>query len=138
MGPPFSGRIAEMFLYVEHSHITNLTQKHGIVNYCSYVDILIMFDPNHSHIQKILNDFNSLHPKLRFTAERRLHEKLLRPINTQNTHRPENRYLQKTHIQTPSYRSSPTTLYNTNMPPSDTCETGSNPTTYRKGNINKN
>jgi len=32
-------------------------------------DILIVFDPNHSNIQMILIDFNSLHPKLRFTAE---------------------------------------------------------------------
>ena len=32
-------------------------------------DILVIFDPNHSDIQEIINDFNSLHPKLRFTAE---------------------------------------------------------------------
>jgi len=70
MGAPFSGLIAEIFLqYIEHSHLTNLTQKHKIINYCRYVDdILIIFDPNHSDIQ-IINDFNSLHPKLRFMAE---------------------------------------------------------------------
>jgi len=32
-------------------------------------DILIIFDPKHSDIHKILYDFNSLHPKLRFMAE---------------------------------------------------------------------
>jgi len=71
MGAPSSGLIAEMFLQqIEHSHLTNLTQKHKIINYCRYVDdILIIFDPNHSDIQEILDDFNSLHPKLRFTAE---------------------------------------------------------------------
>ena len=47
-----------------------MTQKHKIINYCRYVDfILIIFDPNHCDIQEIINDFNSLHPKLRFTAE---------------------------------------------------------------------
>ena len=71
MGAPSSDLIAEIFLqHVEHSYITNLTQKHGIMNYCRYVDdILIIFDPNHSGIQKILNDFNFLHSKLRLTAE---------------------------------------------------------------------
>jgi hypothetical protein len=71
MGAPSSGLITEIFLqHIEHSHITDLTQKHRIINYCRYVDdILIIFDPNQSDIQKILNDFNSIHLKLRFTAE---------------------------------------------------------------------
>jgi hypothetical protein len=39
------------------------------VSYCRYVDdILLIFDSNHSNIQKILDDFNSPHPKLQFTA----------------------------------------------------------------------
>jgi len=32
-------------------------------------DILLIFDPNHSDIQSILTDFNTLHPNLNFTAE---------------------------------------------------------------------
>jgi hypothetical protein len=32
-------------------------------------NILLIIDSNHSNIQKILDDFNSLHPKLQFTAE---------------------------------------------------------------------
>jgi len=71
MGAPPSGLISEMFLqHIEHSHLTRLTRKHKIINYCRYVDdILIIFDPNLSDIQTILNDFNALHPKLQFTAE---------------------------------------------------------------------
>jgi hypothetical protein len=39
-------------------------------SYCRYVDdILIIFDANHSNILDITKDFNSLHPKLQFTAE---------------------------------------------------------------------
>jgi len=62
---------SEFFLQqIEHCYITYLTQKHGIINYCIYVDdILITYDPNQSDIHKILNDFNSLHTILRFTAE---------------------------------------------------------------------
>jgi hypothetical protein len=66
-----SGLISEIFLqHIEQSHTTDLTQKHEIINYCRYVDdILIIYDPNQSVIKKILNDFNSIHPQLRFTAE---------------------------------------------------------------------
>ena len=71
MGAPFSGLLPEIFLqHIEHSHLTNLTQKHKIINYFRYVDeVLIIFNPNHSDIQEIINDFNSLHPKLRCMAE---------------------------------------------------------------------
>jgi len=64
MGAPSSGLIAEIFLqHIEHSHLTHLTHKHKIINYCRYVDdILKIFDPNHFKIQEIINDFNSLHP----------------------------------------------------------------------------
>ena len=42
------------------------------------------------------------------------------------------------HLQTPSYRSLPTTLYNTNTLPSDTYTADSSPTTYNLKNTNKN
>jgi hypothetical protein len=72
MGAPSSGLIAEIFLqHIEQSQLTRVTHKYEIIrNYCKYVDdILLIFDSNNSNIQKILDDFNSLHPKLHFTAE---------------------------------------------------------------------
>jgi hypothetical protein len=71
MGAPSSGLIAEIFpQHIEHSHLVHLTHKHSIINYFRYVDdILIILDSNHTNIEMILNDFNSLHPKLQFTAE---------------------------------------------------------------------
>jgi len=71
MGAPSSGLIAEIFLqHIEHTHLAHLTHKHRIINYCRYVDdILLIFDSNHTSIQMILDDFNALHPKLQFTAE---------------------------------------------------------------------
>jgi hypothetical protein len=32
-------------------------------------DILVIFDYNHTNIQTILDDFNAIHPKLKFTAK---------------------------------------------------------------------
>jgi len=71
MGTPSSGLTAEIFLqHIEHTHLAHLTHKHRIINYCQYVDdILLMYDSTHTSIQMILEDFNALHPKLQFTAE---------------------------------------------------------------------
>ena len=71
MGAPSSGLIAEIFLqHIEHMHLAHLTQKHRIINYCRYVDdILLIYDSTKTSIQMIFEDFNALHPKLQFTAE---------------------------------------------------------------------
>jgi len=71
MGAPSSGLIAEIFLqHTEQKHLPHITHKHKIINYCRYVgDILIIFDSTHTNIQQILNEFNTLHPKLHFTTE---------------------------------------------------------------------
>jgi len=71
MGAPSSGLISELFLQqMEYVHLTCLSTKHKIIDYFRYVDdILLIFDSNHTNIQTILNDFNVIHPKLKFTAE---------------------------------------------------------------------
>jgi len=71
MGAPSSGLIAKMFLqHLEHLHLTHLVHKHHLINYCRYVgDIFLIFDSKNTSIQNILKDFNTLHPKLKFTAE---------------------------------------------------------------------
>ena len=71
MGPPSSGLISELFLQqMEHKHLTHLSTKRKIIKYFRYVDdILIIFDSNHTDIQAILTDFNTLHSNLKFTAE---------------------------------------------------------------------
>jgi hypothetical protein len=78
MGAPSSGIIAEIFLqHAENLHLACPAQKHGIINYFHYVDnILLIFDPNCTDIQAILNDFNALHPKLHFTAEKEVNNTL--------------------------------------------------------------
>jgi hypothetical protein len=71
IGAPSSSIIAEIFKQaIEHSHMPLLAQKHLLINYFRYVDdILLIFDSQHTNIHAILNDFNSIHPKLLFTAE---------------------------------------------------------------------
>jgi hypothetical protein len=45
-------------------------QKHHLANYWRYVhDTFSNFDSKNTNIQDILNDFNTLHPKLQYTAE---------------------------------------------------------------------
>jgi len=71
MGAPTSGILAEFFLqHLEHIHITLLSDKHKIVGYFRYVDdILILYDTDHSDVHNILDDFSTIHQKLKFTAE---------------------------------------------------------------------
>ena len=71
MGVPSSSMLSEVFLrHTANTHVAYLTQKHGIINYFQYVDvILVIFDSNYTDIQAILTDFNSIHPKLHCTAE---------------------------------------------------------------------
>jgi hypothetical protein len=71
MGVPSFSILADVFLqHAENSHIAYLAQKQRIINYFQYVDdIFLIFDPNHTDMQVILTDFNSLHPNLCFTAE---------------------------------------------------------------------
>ena len=70
MCAPSSGLISELFLQMEHVHLARLSTKHKIIDYFRYMDdILLIFNSNHTDIQTILNDFNAVHPKLKFTAE---------------------------------------------------------------------
>jgi len=64
MGAPSSSITAEIFLQdTEHSHLACLSKMHNIVNYFRYVDdILVIFYPNHTNIQAILDDFNTITP----------------------------------------------------------------------------
>jgi len=74
MGTPASCLISEFFLQIlEHLHLAHLSNKHMIINYLRYVDdILLIFDSNHTNIQNILDNFNAIHPNLKFRQKRRL------------------------------------------------------------------
>ena len=66
MGAPTLGLTAKFFLQnLENTHLAHLTEKHKITGYFWYADdILLIYDPDHTNIQDITDDFNSLHPNL--------------------------------------------------------------------------
>jgi hypothetical protein len=67
-------------------------------------DILVIFDSDHTNIQTILDDFNAVHPKLKFTAEMESqHNKLLGHHYPQNPHQLEDIHLQETHVHRHHY-----------------------------------
>jgi hypothetical protein len=79
MGVPTSGLISEVFFLqnLEHLHLAHLSNKHQIINCLRYVDdILLIFDPNHTNIENILEDFNAVYPNLTFTAETETNNKI--------------------------------------------------------------
>ena len=78
MGAPTSGLIAEFFLQIiENIHLTHLSDKHMFAGYFSYVDdILLIYDSNHTNIQDISKDLNTLQPNLKFTTETETDNKL--------------------------------------------------------------
>jgi len=71
MGAPSSGTLSEIFLQqIEALHIAHLAKKRMVINYFHNVDdILLIFYSNHTNIQAILTDFNSIHLNLHFTTE---------------------------------------------------------------------
>ena len=139
MSAPSSGLIAEILLHIEHLHLAHLTHKHNIINYCQYVDdILLIFDSNHTNIQTILKDFHALHPKLHFTAEaERDHTLHCLDISLHRT---------PTNVRTAIYRKPtfadtiiPTpvsTPHTTNMQQLDSYSVDQTPTTYNQKNTN--
>jgi len=71
MGAPTSDLFAEFFLqYLEQLHISQLSDKHKIIKHFRYADdVLVIYNTNHTDVQSVLKDFNTLHPRLKFTAE---------------------------------------------------------------------
>jgi len=66
MGGKSSGIIIEIFLqHTEISQLVHLSEKLFLL--CGRH--LLIFDSEHMNIQAIVNDFNTTHPKLHFTAE---------------------------------------------------------------------
>lgn len=71
MGDPLSGFLTEIFLQsIEDSSIPDLFKKYSFSVYNRYVDdTLIIYDNDNFSTGDILNDFNNLHPNLKFTFE---------------------------------------------------------------------
>jgi len=71
MGTPASSILSEVYLqHMENTTIHELLKKHRIEGYFRYIDdILIVYNDDNTNIYNVLEDFNNLAPKLKFTLE---------------------------------------------------------------------
>jgi hypothetical protein len=78
MGAPTSAILTEVFIqYLEHTTIIDILKKFQIVDYYRYVDdILIIYNTRITNIDNTLNEFNNVHPKIKFTMEKEINNKI--------------------------------------------------------------
>jgi hypothetical protein len=85
------------------------------VNYARYVDdILLIYDSQHTDLQSILHNFNSLHQNLHFTGETE-HNNAINYLDITIHKTPSNINIsvyRKPHLQTPSFHTPPTIPHN--------------------------
>lgn len=72
-GAPTSAIFAEVYIqHLEHTSVVDILSKHQIMDYYSYVcDILVVYNVQKTNIMNTLNEFNAIHPKLKFSMEQR-------------------------------------------------------------------
>jgi hypothetical protein len=70
-GAPTSAILTETFMqYLEHTTIVDILMKYQIIDYYRYVDdILIIYIAQTTNISNALNEFNRIHPNIKFTME---------------------------------------------------------------------
>jgi hypothetical protein len=78
MGAPTSSIFSEIFLqWLENTTIYDILFSHNIVAYFRYVDdILVIYNDTDTNLKNVLNLFNNLSPKLKFTVETEIDRKL--------------------------------------------------------------
>jgi hypothetical protein len=71
MGALSSPILWEIFIqYMEHIQILDILTRYKIITYSRYVDnILIIYNKDSTNIEHVLLEFNALHPKIQFTME---------------------------------------------------------------------
>jgi hypothetical protein len=69
---PTSAILAETFMqHQEHNYISNILQKHHVIDYYRYVDdMFIIYDEDLMKIDNMLKEFNSTHPNIQYTLEK--------------------------------------------------------------------
>ena len=78
MGAPTSSIFSELYLqFLENSTIYNILLNYHIKGYFRYVDdILIVYDEEKTNIDTLLDCFNNISPKLKFTIEKEMEHKI--------------------------------------------------------------
>jgi hypothetical protein len=75
---PISSLLSEFYLqYLENSKIYNLLLNYNVEGYFRYVDeILIVYNESSTNIDDLLDQFNNLSPKLKFTLEKEIDRRI--------------------------------------------------------------
>jgi formamidopyrimidine-DNA glycosylase len=78
MGAPTSALSSEVYIqHLEHTSIADILNKHKIIHYYRYVDdILTVYDQRKTNIINMLENFNAIHPKLKFTIEQQTQNRI--------------------------------------------------------------
>jgi hypothetical protein len=78
MRAPTSAILAEVFIqYLQYTKIVDILQKSQIIYYHRYVDdILIIYNAHTTKINDVLDEFNKIHMKVKFTIEKEENNKI--------------------------------------------------------------
>jgi hypothetical protein len=55
--------------YLEHPKIIDIFKICQVIDYRRYVDILILYNVHTTNVNNTLEEFNKIHPKIKFTIE---------------------------------------------------------------------
>lgn len=78
MGVPTSAILAETYIqYPAQTVICNILNKYQIIDYYRQTDeILIIYNTQVTNINSTLDEFNIIHPEIKFTMEKESHNKI--------------------------------------------------------------
>jgi hypothetical protein len=78
MGAPTSTLLSEVYRqHLQHISIADILNKHKIIDYYRYMDdILIVYDERKTNIINMLENFNAIHTKLKFTIEQQTQNRI--------------------------------------------------------------
>jgi uncharacterized protein (DUF1697 family) len=78
MGAPTSSIFSELYLqFLKNSTIYNILINYDVKGYFRYVnDILIVYDEEKTNVDTLLDCFNNISPKLKFTIEKEMEHKI--------------------------------------------------------------
>jgi hypothetical protein len=100
MGAPTSAILSEIYLqFLENNVIYSILKTYNINGYFRYVDdILTIYNTTESNIYNVLNDFNQITPKLKFTIRKKYNKTQFPRYNHSKKTAPyNNQCLQKTY-----------------------------------------
>jgi hypothetical protein len=78
MGAPTSAILTEAFIqHLEHTRIIDTLKKSQNLDYHRYVDdILIIYNTRPININNTSEEYNKMHPKIKFTIEKEVNNKI--------------------------------------------------------------